>query len=304
MNRKLLGVSLFLAVLLPCQLWAQAPLVFESDLGLKDGAVAAMKGLALTVSPDLKMYDLTHEIPTFNTWEGAYWLKETAPYWPPGTVFVAVIDPGAGAERKSLVLKTKSGHYFVSPNNGTLTLVVEDLGIAEIRKIDEAKFPRPGAEKSTLFAGRDVFASVGASLASGKMPFEEVGPKLDAEEMVLIPYQKPAFDGKAVSGTIPMPDLQDGNVWTNIDAPTFEKLGVKKGELVTVQIKTGEEVMFEENMVFVATAGDVPEGDLLAYFNDQADLSFAINQDNFADTYGIASGPDWHVRVQKAAPKK
>jgi len=302
MKSKLLVLILLGVVALPGQLWAQAPLVFQSDFGLKDGAVAAMKGVAFSISPDLKMYDLTHEIPAFNIWEGAYRLKETAPYWPAGTVFVAVIDPGVGTERKSIVLKTKTGQYFVTPDNGTLTLVAEDLGVAEIRKIDEAKYRRPGSEKSYTFQGRDLYAYVGAYLASGKIPYEEVGPQLDAEEMVVIPYQKPSFDGKAVFGTIPVLDIQFGNAWTNIDEATFKKLGVKKGDLLSVQIKNGEDVVFEENMLFVNTFGDVAEGEMLAYLNSLLNLSFAINLDNFAETYGIASGPDWHVRVQKAAP--
>src|SRR3954466_15049558 len=86
--------------------------VFQSDFGLKDGAVSAMKGVALGVSPDLKLYDLTHEIPAYNIWEAAYRLEQTVPYWPAGTVFVSVVDPGVGTSRKSVVLKTKSGHFI------------------------------------------------------------------------------------------------------------------------------------------------------------------------------------------------
>src|SRR5687767_7766097 len=90
-------------------------LVFQSDFGLKDGAVSEMKGVAFSVSPELRMFDITHEIPAYNIWEGAYRLYQAAPYWPAGTVFVSIIDPGVGSERKSVVLKTKSGHYIVSP---------------------------------------------------------------------------------------------------------------------------------------------------------------------------------------------
>src|SRR6266567_5533167 len=103
-------------------------IVFQTDFGLKDGAVSAMKGVAMSVSPDLKLFDLTHEIPAFNIWEGAYRLEQTVSYWPAGTVFVSVIDPGVGTNRKSVVLKTKTGHYFVTPDNGTLTLIAQSLG--------------------------------------------------------------------------------------------------------------------------------------------------------------------------------
>src|SRR6185295_11516146 len=111
--------------------------VFQTDYGLKDGAVAAMKGVAMGVSSDLRLFDLTHEIPAYNIWEAAYRLQQTVEYWPAGTVFVSVVDPGVGTNRKSVVLKTKSGHFIVTPDNGTLTLVAQSLGIAELREIDE-----------------------------------------------------------------------------------------------------------------------------------------------------------------------
>ena len=83
--------------------WAAAEVngivVYQTDFGLKDGAVSAMHGVALSVDPELRLEDLTHEIPAFNIWEGAYRLADTVPYWPAGTVFVSVVDPGVGTER-------------------------------------------------------------------------------------------------------------------------------------------------------------------------------------------------------------
>ncbi|HEY0612495.1 MAG TPA: SAM-dependent chlorinase/fluorinase, partial [Chitinophaga sp.] len=112
------AVYLCLLVLGSLQLKAQNKIVvFQSDFGLKDGAVSAMKGVANGVSPELKLYDVTHEIPAYNIWEAAYRLEQTVPYWPAGTVFVSVVDPGVGTERKSVVLKTKAGHYIVTPDN-------------------------------------------------------------------------------------------------------------------------------------------------------------------------------------------
>src|SRR4051794_22467999 len=96
--------------------------VFQSDFGLKDGAVSAMKGVSMAVDSSLKLFDLTHEIPAYNIWEAAYRLEQTVPYWPSGTVFVSVVDPGVGTNRKSVVLKTNKGHFIVTPDNGTLTL--------------------------------------------------------------------------------------------------------------------------------------------------------------------------------------
>src|SRR6516162_1001991 len=149
--------------------------VFQSDFGQKDGAVSAMKGVAMSVSTDLKLFDLTHEIPAYNIWQAAYRLEQTVRYWPAGTVFVSVVDPGVGTTRKSVVLKTNTGQFIVTPDNGTLTLVAESLGIAGLREIDESTNRRKDSQKSYTFHGRDVYAYTGARLAAGVISFEQVG---------------------------------------------------------------------------------------------------------------------------------
>ena len=121
--RKILSIFLILFLICSFVSGQNKMVVFQSDFGLKDGAVSAMKGVAMGVSTDLKLFDLTHEIPAYNIWEAAYRLEQTVPYWPAGTVFVSVVDPGVGTTRKSVVLKTKTGQYIVTPYNGTLTLI-------------------------------------------------------------------------------------------------------------------------------------------------------------------------------------
>ena len=165
-------------VLLVALARGNGPLVIQTDFGTKDGAVAAMKGVAVSVSPTLAIYDLSHENTPFDVWEAAYRLKQTAEFWPAGTVFVSVVDPGVGTARKSVVLQTKTGHFFVSPDNGTLTLVAAELGIAAVREIDETKHRRKGSENSYTFHGRDVYAYTGAQLAAGVSRFEDIGPLL------------------------------------------------------------------------------------------------------------------------------
>ena len=273
-------------------------IVYQSDFGLKDGAVSAMRGVAVSVDPTLRLENLTHEIPAFDIWQGAYRLNDTAPYWPAGTVFVSVIDPGVGTERNSVVLKTRSGHYFVSPDNGTLTLVAEELGIEAVRAIDESRYRLPGSEQSYTFHGRDVFSYAAAHLASGKVSFEEIGPELPPA-VVTIDYQKPEIQGGVVRGNIPILDVQFGNVWTNIDRATFEQLGVARGEQVEVRIFNEGEQVFEGAMPYVSTFGDVPEGDMLLYLNSVDNVAFAINWGDFAAAHGIASGPEWRVEVAK-----
>ena len=151
-------------------------IVYQSDFGLRDGAVSAMKGVALTVDPTLRLEDLTHDIPPFNIWEGAWHLDTTVRYWPAGTVFVSVIDPGVGTQRASVVLKTRSGHYVITPDNGTLTLVARHLGIAGLREIDENRHRLPGSEQSHTFHGRDVYSLIAARLASDRPPLPGSAP--------------------------------------------------------------------------------------------------------------------------------
>jgi S-adenosylmethionine hydrolase len=272
--------------------------VYQTDFGLKDGAVSAMRGVAVSVDPALRLENLTHEIPAFDIWEGAYRLRATAPYWPPGTVFVSVIDPGVGTERKSVVLKTRSGHYFVSPDNGTLTLVAEDLGIEAVREIDEGRYRLPGSERSYTFHGRDVYSYAAAHLASGKVAFADIGRELPPA-VVMIDYQKPELRDGVVHGNVPILDVQFGNVWTNIDRAAFEELGVAKGDAMEVRILNGDEPVFEGVMPYVSTFGDVPEGEPLLYLNSVDNVAFAINWGNFAETHGIASGPKWRVELTK-----
>jgi S-adenosylmethionine hydrolase len=273
-------------------------LVFQTDFGLKDSAVSAMKGVALGIDRNLKIHDVTHEIPAYSIWDAAYRLFQVAEYWPEGTVFVSVVDPGVGTDRKSVVLKTKNGLYFASPDNGTLTLVAEKFGIEELRQIDEAVNRREGSEQSYTFHGRDVYAYTGARLASGIISFEAVGEKLPPQ-VEMIDYQKAQFAGNVLEGNIPILDVQYGNVWTNIDRAAAGPMNLQKGDVLTVEIYRGSRRVFKKKMPFVNTFGDVPEGRDLMYYNELDSLSFAINMKDFAATYKIAYGGEWSVKIYR-----
>ena len=273
-------------------------LVFQSDFGLKDGAVAAMKGVAFSVSDDLRIFDITHEIPAFNIWEAAYRLSQSASYWPAGTVFVSIVDPGVGSSRRSIVARMRSGHVVVTPDNGTLTLLAESMGIDEVREIDETKNRLKNSEKSYTFHGRDVYAYTGARLAAGVMTFEEVGAKI-TDDIVKLPYQKAVFDRNQVRGNIPVLDVQYGNVWTNIDSKTFQKLDVKKGEEVSVKIMRDNKTVYEGRVLFANTFAEVPPGKVVGYINSLLNFSIAINAGSFAERFKVGSGPDWIIILAK-----
>ncbi len=297
--RRWMKILLAATFLLSTLAQAQAPLVLMTDFGLKDGAVSAMRGVAYSVDPKLTVSDLTHEIPDYDIWVGAYRLYQTADYWPKGTVFVSVVDPGVGTDRLSVVLKTRSGRYFVNPNNGLLTLIAERDGVAELRQIDEKRNRLPGSSESYTFHGRDVYAYTGARLASGKIRFDQVGPLLPASAVVRISYQKPEKVGNVLKGAVPVLDVQYGNVWTNIPKSLFDQLGIKTGEQVSIRIfKSGKQV--DETVApYVNTFGDVPEGQPLVYLNSLLSVSLAINMGSYAAKHKIESGSDWSVEVSR-----
>jgi S-adenosylmethionine hydrolase len=289
----------FLLIFLSCKLSSTAQnkiVVFQSDFGLKDGAVSAMKGVAMGVSPELKLFDLTHEIPAYNIWEAAYRLEQTVPYWPAGTVFVSVVDPGVGTNRRSVALKTKTGKFIVSPDNGTLTLIAGSEGIESVREIDETVNRRKDSEKSYTFHGRDVYAYTAARLAAGVITYEQVGKLLPAE-VVKVPYQEAVMTGKKIRGTIAILDIQYGNIWTNIPSGLFAELGISFGQRVHLVVYHEKTKVYEGDMPYSATFGAVPKGKPLAYLNSLMQLSFALNQGNFSEKYKVYSGSEWTVEV-------
>jgi S-adenosylmethionine hydrolase len=276
---------------------ARSPLVLLTDFGVQDGAVSAMKGVAYSVSPDLLVSDLSHENPSI--FEGAYRLYQTEQFWPEGTVFVAVVDPGVGTQRLSVVLKTRTGHYFVGPNNGLLSLVAERDGIEGLRQIDERVNRRPGSDDSHTFHGRDVFTYTGARLAAGVISFDQVGPPLPAEALINIAYHQAKRAGSKVSGIIPVLDVQFGNVWTNIPKPLFDQLHVALGAPLRVRIYHNDKLIDEAVAPYQRTFGEVPIGKPLVYINSLLNLAVALNQASYASAHKIESGPDWSIEISK-----
>ena len=277
--------------------------VFQSDFGLSDQAVSAMHGVALGVDKNLKVEDLTHDIPTYNIWEGAYRLDAVADFWPENTVFVSVVDPGVGSNRKSVVLKTKTNHYFVTPDNGTLTLVAKRLGIAEVREIDEKVNRLKGSEASHTFHGRDVYAYTGARLAASAITFEQVGPKL-SPEVLSIPFEAARVENNKLIGGIPILDPAYGNVWTNIPMSLLLSLTKEKnyGALYTqdflVTVTQGEKTLLSETISFERSFAGVNKGQPLLYVNSLENLALALNQANFAAKFKIQAGGEWRVEIE------
>jgi S-adenosylmethionine hydrolase len=301
--RMMLKARLILASLIcwSALAMARAPLVLLTDFGTQDGAVSAMKGVAYSVSQDLLISDLSHENPSI--FVGAYRLYQAEQFWPTGSVFVTVVDPGVGTSRLSVVLKTRTGHYFVGPNNGLLSLVAERDGIEGLRQIDERSNRRPGSDESHTFHGRDVFAYTGARLASGVITFEQVGPILPAQTLISIPYRKPERTGDKVSGIVPVLDVQFGNVWTNIPKPLFDQLHIALGAPVRVRIFHEDKLVDDSVAPYQRTFGEVPTGKPLVYVNSLLNLAVALNQASYAAVHQIESGPDWFIELSPELPR-
>lgn len=274
-------------------------LVLQSDFGLCDGAVSAMYGVALSVDRDLKIYDLTHEIPTYNIWEGSYRLYQTISYWPEETVFVSVVDPGVGTGRLSIAIKTATNQYIITPDNGTLTHIAHNFGIVAVREIDETVNRLPNSGESYTFHGRDIYAYTGARLASGVISFEEIGREIPVDQIVRLPHPEPAIKGDDVNGIIDILDVRYGNLWTNIDRELFVQFGAEYGDLFEVIIENDTRLVYKNAMTFGRSFADSRLGEPLIYVNSVDKLGIAINQGSFAKAYRIGTGLNWKITIRK-----
>lgn len=281
--------ALFLLTAAALPAAAQSPLVLQTDFGLGDGSVAAMKGVALSIAPRLPIHDLTHTIPPYDIREAALRLRQALPYWPRGTVFVSVVDPGVGTARRGVVAMTRSGHFIVTPDNGTLTLVADAVGIEALREIDTTRHRLRGSERSHTFHGRDLFVAVGAGLAAGVVTLNEVGRPVPAEPVRLdLPTVTRTAAG--FSGAVIGIDRPFGNVWTNLPAARIDSLGLSYGDSVRVTIRRGARLLFQGRVPYVRAFGDVAQGRPLVYLNSLLELALALNRADFAGRYRIAPG--------------
>lgn len=160
-------------------------ILLQTDFGR--GGSGAMAGICKLVDKDLRIYNITHEIPKFDVAAAGHSIAEVIPFWPEGTVFVSVVDPGVGTERKASVALTGTGHYIVTPDNGCLAEIADLYGITAVREIGQSINRYKGNQwslKSDIFHGRDVFAYCGARLASGVITFEQVGKEYPVKEII------------------------------------------------------------------------------------------------------------------------
>jgi len=255
-------------------------IVFMTDFGVVDDSVAICKGVMYSIAPDVRIVDLTHQVTPFSILDGARFLYGATVYFPAGTVFVVVIDPGVGSTRKAVVVKSKRGQYFVLPDNGLMTLVQDRDGLEGAREITNPSW-MIGAALSSTFHGRDIFSPAGAHLVRGE-DWTQVGPEIDVDKLVRLDLTTAKLDEHGLTGEVIATDGPFGNLVTNISGEEFLKLGYARGQSVPVSI--GKNNL---TLPFVRTFSDVPLKKPLMYIDSRGRLGFAVNQGNFAATYAI-----------------
>ncbi|MCQ8262731.1 SAM hydrolase/SAM-dependent halogenase family protein [Streptococcus suis] len=274
-------------------------LVLQSDFGLVDGAVSAMIGVALQESRDLVVHHLTHDITPYNIFEGSYRLFQTVEYWPEGTTFVSVVDPGVGSKRKSVVALTEQNHYIVTPDNGTLSFIKKYVRIKAVREISEVANRRANTEHSYTFHGRDVYAYTGAKLASGHISFEEVGPELSVDKIVEIPTVPTEVGSDYVKGAIDILDVRFGSLWTSITREEFYTLQPQFEDRFEVTIYNNDMLVYQNQVTYGKSFADVRIGQPLIYINSLYRVGVAINQGSFAKAYNVGVGQNWHIEIKR-----
>ncbi len=274
-------------------------LVFQTDFTYKEGAISSMYGVVKSVDRSLEIMDGTHEIPHFDTWSASYRLYQYMRFWPKGTIFVSVVDPGVGTARKACVAKTLDGYYIVTPDNGSLTHIKAFTGIDEIREIDESINRLPITTGTSIFHGRDLFGYCAARLASGIITFEEVGPEYPVKEIIVHDIPEPYLRENFAEGIIEICDPNFGNVWSNIPVDNFLGNGFQYGDFLKVVIRYQGQRIYEGKMPFAKSFGYVKKGDAVAYTNELMKVAVAISMGNFREVHGVDFGHEWTIEFVK-----
>ncbi|MDE3156968.1 MAG: SAM-dependent chlorinase/fluorinase [Acidobacteriota bacterium] len=246
-----------------------------TDFGLRDHYVGTMKGVALGICPESTLVDISHEVPPQDVLAAALQLAACYRYFPAGTIFLVVVDPGVGSARRGLA--AEAGDYrFVAPDNGVLTAVFRDTPPRRVVELTERRYAR--ATVSRTFEGRDRFAPAAAWLAKG---VELVALGRPAADWRPLDIPAPAIEGDRLAGEVLRVD-HFGNLVTNIDRSTFERFADAGG----LQIRAGRHAIER----LVSTYGDVGSGEVCALFGSTEQLEIAANGGSAAAALGLSRG--------------
>ena len=277
-----------IAVFLPASSRGQSSprtLLFLTDYGIRDGAVAVCKGVMWDVLPDLRIVDLTHEIPAYDIATAGEVLEQAVPFYPAGAVAVAVVDPGVGGERKAIAIRTKAGHLLVGPDNGIFPLLVDREGLDRAVELKNTRYFRE-AHTSFTFHGRDIFSPVGAHLAAG-VPIDSLGP---AVTPVRLNVRAARIANGRIIGSVRYIEDPFGNVVSDIPAAQLDSIAAIGDSL---DVTFGARRM---RLPWRSTFSDVKVGSSLVVIHSRGLVSFSVNQGDFAKRYAIHRGDAITIR--------
>src|SRR5437899_2467920 len=263
----------------PGQPGAHPTIVFMTDFGTANDAVAICKAVMLGIAPDARIMDITHQVTPYSIEEGARLLQGVTPYYPAGTVFVVVVDPGVGTSRKAIVVKSKKGQYFVLPDNGLITLVIDRDGLESAREITNTDWMIQAPISST-FHGRDIFSPVGAHLAAGG-DFFLVGPEIS--QLVRLNPKTAVIADNGISGDLIRLHDPFVSLITDIPGDEFKKLAYRLGDKVPLLIDKKP-----VTLPYVKTFMDVAVGDPLLYVDSRGRVGIAVNQGSYSKQFEVA----------------
>jgi S-adenosylmethionine hydrolase len=252
---------------------ARPTIVFMTDFGTANDAVAICKAVIIGIMPDVRIMDITHQVTPFSIEEGSRFLAGVTPYYPSGTIFLAVVDPGVGTSRKAIVIKSKKGQFFVLPDNGLITPVADRDGVEAARQIANPTW-MIGDKISSTFHGRDIFSPAAAHLAGGD-DWTLVGP--EAKDLVRLHPRTATVDLKGITAEVIALDDPFGSLVTDIQGEDFKKLGYTLGEKVPVKIDKKP-----YTIPYVKTFMDVPVGQPLLYIDSRGRVGIALNEQDFS----------------------
>ncbi len=257
----------------------RSTIVFMTDFGTANDSVAICKAVILGITPETQIMDITHQVTPFSIEEAARFLAGVTPYHGPGTVFLVVVDPGVGTSRKAVVVKSKKGQYFVLPDNGVITPVLDRDGFDGAREITNPEW-MIGDKISSTFHGRDIFSPAAAHLAAGE-DWILAGPQVD--QLVRLNPRVATVETKGITGEVIGLDDPFGSLITDIQGDDFKKLGYALGDKVALKIDKKEYAI-----PYAKTFMEVPIGQPLVYIDSRGRVAVAVNQGDFSKKYGIS----------------
>jgi hypothetical protein len=275
------------------------PLILQSDFGLSDGAVSAMMGVALSIDQGLQIFHNTHDIQPFNVHEASYRLFQSIQYWPAQSVFVSIVDPGVGTDRNSVVLELENGTLLVTPNNGTTSHIAANLYVKSVHEIDTIKHRLKHSSDNYTFDGRDLYAALGAKLASKQVNLEDVGKVLTLEDLKTVPIGTHIQTKEYLEGCVEILDVRYGSIWSSIPYDAFLSFKPTLKQKFMVTITHQHRTLFSDAVSFGRGFNDVSVGSPLLYNNSLNRLGLALNQGSFALAHRIQPGLDVKIRISK-----